>query len=188
MTSRKNHSRFELLSESRHINFVRAALVGLAAGGMAVAYFKAIGGAYFLRSAILEHLQYYNFLGVFPFMALCAAAAAASAYLTGRFAPEATGSGIPHVKAAVLHLRRVRPVKLILVKFFAGVLALGAGLSLGREGPTVHLGAATGALLGSLLRFGSDPFPCKNASSRLYSGSDPFAYTRHNHRIVSVTA
>lgn len=75
-----------------------------------------------------------------------------AAWMTGKLAPEAGGSGIPHIKSVLLHLRTIRPVRLILVKLAAGLLALGAGMSLGREGPTVQIGAAMGRLLGDVLK------------------------------------
>jgi CIC family chloride channel protein len=81
-----------------------------------------------------------------------AALGCAAAWSTGKYAPEAGGSGIPHIKAVLLHIRVIRPVKLILVKVGAGLLALGAGMSLGREGPTVQIGAAFGKLLGDILK------------------------------------
>ena len=65
-------------------------------------------------------------------------------YLTQRYAPEASGSGIPHVKAVLLNVREIHWRKLIPVKFFGGLLSIGGGLSLGREGPTVQMGAAIG--------------------------------------------
>jgi len=59
-----------------------------------------------------------------------------------RFVPEAAGSGIPHVEETLARNGRLRWKRLLPVKFVAGALALASGLSLGREGPTVHLGAA----------------------------------------------
>lgn len=63
------------------------------------------------------------------------------------FAPEAAGSGIPQVKAAFwreLGDMRFLPV---LVKFVAGIISIGGGASLGREGPSVFLGAGVASNL-----------------------------------------
>ncbi len=73
-------------------------------------------------------------------------------WMTERFAPEAAGSGIPHLKGVLLHLRAMNWRRVLPVKFFGGALGIGAGLSLGREGPTVQLGAAVGAFVGEVLR------------------------------------
>lgn len=72
------------------------------------------------------------------------------------FGREAAGSGIPEVKSAFwkeLGAMRLRP---ILVKFLGGVLSIGGGQSLGREGPSVFIGAGVASnasgLLGTPLR------------------------------------
>lgn len=73
-------------------------------------------------------------------------------WMTIRFAPEAAGSGIPHLKGALLHVRKLDWRRLIPIKFVGGVLGIGAGLSLGREGPTVQMGAAVARALAGPLR------------------------------------
>ena len=75
-----------------------------------------------------------------------------SGYLVYKFAPEAKGSGIPYVKASLLHLGNLTRVRSIFVKFFGGIASIGTGMSLGREGPSVQLGAGSGALIGKLFK------------------------------------
>ena len=55
--------------------------------------------------------------------------------------PMAAGSGIPQVKGAILGLMKMRWFSIIWVKLLGGILGIGAGLSLGREGPSIQLGA-----------------------------------------------
>lgn len=78
-------------------------------------------------------------LWVFPVMV---AGAGLAGWLMARFAPDAGGSGIPQVKESYHHHDNNFSLNLIWVKFVGGVLAIGTGSSLGREGPTIHIGAA----------------------------------------------
>ncbi|MGL4988119.1 MAG: ClC family H(+)/Cl(-) exchange transporter [Cetobacterium sp.] len=65
-------------------------------------------------------------------------------YISKKF-PTTGGSGIPQVKALILRkLDYLFWPKELLVKFFGGLLGIGAGLSLGREGPSVQLGSYIG--------------------------------------------
>jgi CIC family chloride channel protein len=72
--------------------------------------------------------------------------------LIDRFAREARGHGVPEVMFAVTEQGgRIRP-RVAVVKSIASALCLGAGGSVGREGPIVQIGSALGSSLGQRLR------------------------------------
>ncbi|MBS5936761.1 ClC family H(+)/Cl(-) exchange transporter [Clostridium sp.] len=58
--------------------------------------------------------------------------------------PMIAGSGIPQVKGRVLNKLKLNWLRILVLKFFGGVIALSAGLTLGREGPSVQIGASVG--------------------------------------------
>ncbi|MCW5822181.1 MAG: chloride channel protein [Cyanobacteria bacterium TGS_CYA1] len=62
-------------------------------------------------------------------------------------APEASGSGIPQVRARLDRIIIALDFRVALVKLIGGTIALGTGFFLGREGPTVQLGASLAAPL-----------------------------------------
>ncbi len=68
----------------------------------------------------------------------------------------ASGSGIPRVEAVLEGKEPPAHSRLIGVKFVGGLLAMGSGLALGREGPTVQMGASIGNLFAGLFRRGQD--------------------------------
>jgi len=65
--------------------------------------------------------------------------------------PEAAGSGIPQLKLAFWKDFGAMPARLGWVKFLAGVLSIGTGQSLGREGPSVQLGGSIASTLAGTL-------------------------------------
>ncbi len=73
-----------------------------------------------------------------------------SGLLVQRLAPEAGGSGIPDVKATLANVPIKLSWRIALVKLVSAIVALGSGLTLGRQGPTVHIGAS---LAGGLSRY-----------------------------------
>src|SRR5215467_12792847 len=85
-------------------------------------------------------------------VATCAAAALVAAWLVRRFAPHASGSGIPHVESVLRGEVPPAPYILLPVKFAGGVLAIGSGMALGREGPSVQMGASIAHFIGTVCR------------------------------------
>jgi CIC family chloride channel protein len=60
---------------------------------------------------------------------------------------EATGSGIPQIKGALAQFPIALNLRVAIVKLVTSILSMSAGLTLGRQGPTVHIGAALAAQL-----------------------------------------
>ena len=58
--------------------------------------------------------------------------------------PMITGSGIPQVEGILLRKLKQKWYSVLVLKFVSGLVCLGTGLSLGREGPSVQIGACVG--------------------------------------------
>ncbi len=69
-------------------------------------------------------------------------------FLVERFAPETTGSGVPQVKAALSGMPISLDFRVALSKLLGTMFTMGSGLTLGRQGPTVQIGAALAAWIG----------------------------------------
>ncbi|MFM6308376.1 MAG: chloride channel protein, partial [Dolichospermum sp.] len=74
-----------------------------------------------------------------------------SGWLVQRLAPEASGSGIPQVKAALGNVPITLSWRVAFVKLISAIISLGSGLTLGRQGPTVQVGAGLAAGMSRLV-------------------------------------
>jgi CIC family chloride channel protein len=129
-----------------------APIVGGASGLIGALFRLALGAADRFRNAAIAWAHGWNLAGFLCVAAGCAAAVAIAAWLVRRFSPYAAGSGIPQVEEILNDELPPTPPRLLLVKFFGGLLAIGSGLALGREGPSVQMGAAIAHVVGKLFR------------------------------------
>ena len=127
-------------------------LAGAAAGLLGAVFRLALGQADRFRDAALGWAHDREVAGLLLIIGVSAAATGLAAWLVRRHAPQASGSGIPHVEAVLNGDLPPAPFRLIPVKFFGGLLAIGAGLALGREGPSVQMGASLAHLLAVVFR------------------------------------
>lgn len=129
-----------------------ALVVGAAAGVVGAFYRLSLDAADRLRDVLVAWAQGRGLFGLSCSIAVCALAACVAAWMVKRFSPHASGSGIPHVEAVLHGEAPPAPFVLLPVKFFGGVLAIGSGLALGREGPSVQIGAVIGQFVGKISR------------------------------------
>jgi CIC family chloride channel protein len=66
--------------------------------------------------------------------------------------PTTIGSGIQHVEAVMHGEATPSKFRALPIKFFGGLLSIGSGMALGREGPTVQMAAIIGSECGKLFR------------------------------------
>jgi chloride channel protein, CIC family len=72
-------------------------------------------------------------------------------YLLFRYFPDARGSGVPQTKAALYARDGVITLGTVVGKFFCTAATLASGIPLGREGPSVQVGAGIASILGRRL-------------------------------------
>jgi CIC family chloride channel protein len=85
-----------------------------------------------------------------------AAGSLVTGYLLSRYFPNARGSGIPQTKAALFARDGYIKLRTVLGKFFCCSVSLASGIALGREGPSVQVGAGIASVLGRRIGLGPE--------------------------------
>ncbi|HSQ43039.1 MAG TPA: chloride channel protein [Fibrobacteraceae bacterium] len=127
---------------------VATVIQSLAAATGAVIYLWLINAAF-------QRLYVNNANGpVWKFVLLSLLISLSSAFITTllmRKFPDAAGSGIPQAKLGYWKELGYIPLKTVFIKFFAGIISVSGGSSLGREGPTVYLGSGIASTLDGVM-------------------------------------
>lgn len=129
-------------SDERISYIGKGILVGLV-GGMIVSLFRmGIGALVGWVAGVYAHLQE-NPAGLWWWIPLSLLVAALVGILM-KDEPDIKGSGIPQVEGQIRGLLHLHWWPVLWKKFIGGLLAIGSGLFLGREGPSIQLGAMAG--------------------------------------------
>jgi CIC family chloride channel protein len=137
----------KLRLRENHVFFALTIIIAVLAGLSAVLFTLAIKGTtYLLFGVAPSNLRY---VLVPTLMSLV------TGFLLLKFFPDARGSGVPQTEAAY-HLRQGDiPGRVAFGKFLTGALCIGSGHSMGREGPSVQIGASLASAIGK--RFNLSP-------------------------------
>jgi len=153
MSNRKISKVYASLADWRSFQFklfAEGILVGAFSGFAIVAFRFALELAEHLRSIIYPYLSAGSWIySILWFLLLLIIAYVIHRIVT--FEPMSAGSGIPQVKGTILGIFKMHWGRILIGKMLGGTLAIGAGLSLGREGPSIQMGAVVGQGLSRLL-------------------------------------
>jgi len=135
--------------DRKNIIFIgKCIIIGAAAGIAAVAYRAALTEAEILREGLFHFADSpLHVIMLFAFLLLFG-------LITGRITesePMIKGSGIPQMEGQFYGHFSPKPLPVLVKKFIGGTLSIICGLSLGREGPSIQLGAMSGQLVGDHL-------------------------------------
>ena len=149
-----NKSNYRFLKNNRQNNtlILFAFIVGILAGGVGTVFRIVIGKMEVIRDFFFTNIEHGNITNWIMPVLFSVISIGLALFLVKRFAPEAGGSGIQEIEGALDKTRTIRWQRVLPVKFFASILSLGSGLLLGREGPTIHLGANIGKMLGDVFK------------------------------------
>jgi len=146
---------YRILSDFNQLKWkvsIKGILIGILVGLLVVLY--RIGIEFGTETAF----QIYEFLREKPIYiigwGLIIAAVGTFVGWLVKLEPMASGSGIPQTEGVLLYGIKMKWYMVLAVRYVAGILCSLFGLSLGREGPSIQIGAAGGQLASKITKSG----------------------------------
>jgi chloride channel protein, CIC family len=131
------HRLSQIFLRPQRLAVIEACLIGLVSGLAAMTLGESVSWLGGWRQQITHLVPAYLAL---PAIGLVSGILAG--WLAGYVAPGSSGSGMSEVKAVLARVPMPLTLRLAAVKWLSATLILAAGFPLGREGPTVQIGAA----------------------------------------------
>ncbi len=124
-------------------SIAKGAVIGAFAGMVAILYRLLIAQSKQFMLLLVDQTHTLGF--IFPLIGILLIGAIISGVFLN-WEKLSGGSGIPQLKAELYDKIDPNPLKVIIAKFVGGATAVICGLSVGREGPSIQLGAMAGKL------------------------------------------
>lgn len=148
---------------ARPRTYVVVAVAGVLAGLIGTAFRVALVAADNFRISTIDYFHEWPWIGWIVPVSAAALAVVIARYIVVRI-PEAAGSGVQRVEASVREQIDPDGIRVIPAKFVGGVLAIGSGMALGREGPTVQMAASIGTASARVAKVDRDDELCVQAA------------------------
>ena len=139
------------MTKNENYNFIiilfLSSIVGLFVGIVGSLFQMGINAIISYKSNLISSWSFFDDYLWIPYIFSSTIMVSLSIYIVRKYAPEAAGSGIQEIEGVLEEKREMRSIRVILVKFFGGIFSLGAGMVMGREGPTIQIGGALGHIV-----------------------------------------
>ncbi len=150
MKFNKSYKKYQRFKEENNKNFkllFYALLIGIIVGLVGAIFRITLSYIEIFRVNLYENAGNSGFMSWLWPILFAITGISIALYLVRKFAPEASGSGVQEIEGALDGLRPMRWKRVLPIKFIASLFSLGSGLLLGREGPTIQLGANIGKMV-----------------------------------------
>ena len=143
----QNHNNEAELQESSKDNYLVLVLESLLIGivtGIIITFFRlSIGNVTKIVNTIFQYLKSYNILYLLALIPVFAIFGLIMGFIVYKY-PMIRGGGVAQIEGVFIKRLKLSVWPELPLKFIGGVMDIGLGLSMGREGPSVQIGAYVG--------------------------------------------
>lgn len=144
MQNNNNKEKFKEASTDNYLVLVlESLLIGIITGLIIILFRFSIGNLAKVVNIIFQSLKSYNTLYLFALLPVFAIFGIIAGLIVNRY-PMIRGGGVAQIEGVFIKRLKLSVWPELPLKFIGGVMDIGLGLSMGREGPSVQIGAYIG--------------------------------------------